>query len=277
MSRTGWPPVIERAAEIVREYETAVTLRQVFYRLVAEELIPNTESAYKRLSALTAKARREGTFPALTDHTRSVERVQTFTSPAEALGALARSYRRDLLEGQPWLPMIVVEKATLIVQVRSWFGDLCVPVGALRGYSSESYERVILDLVTRERDTSTREAVLLYCGDFDPTGEDIPRSFAELTGLELQRVALTPEQVDEYDLPPALGKATDSRAADFMARHGRLVQVELEALSPAVLYDLLAAEVDRIVDVSLTETVREREELEQLQLAEVARRVGWDR
>ena len=56
--RTDWPSIIQRAAEIVLSYDTSVTLRQLFYRLVSEQTIPNTTTAYKRLSALTAQARR---------------------------------------------------------------------------------------------------------------------------------------------------------------------------------------------------------------------------
>ena len=60
--RIAWPPVIERAAAIVRSYHTADTLRQVFYRLVSEQAIPNTENAYKTLSRLTARARPRRSF-----------------------------------------------------------------------------------------------------------------------------------------------------------------------------------------------------------------------
>jgi hypothetical protein len=261
-----WPPIVARAAEIVEEYETAVTLRQMFYRLFAEDLIDNIESDYKKLSHLTARARREGTFPPLMDRTRLIERVQTFTSPAEALAVLARGYRRDLLDGQESLPMIVVEKATLVAQVRSWFDALTIPVAALRGYASESLERDILDFV----DVSTKPVVLLYCGDFDPSGEDIPRAFEATTGLTLKRVALTPEQVEEYELPEAMGKATDTRAASFHARHGRLVQVELEALPPEILRDLLTAELDLMLDTTMMRAQLEREKQERRQLDELA-------
>ena len=48
MSRKSWPPIIERAAKIVREYDTAVTLRQLFYRLVAEGLLANTQRTTRR-------------------------------------------------------------------------------------------------------------------------------------------------------------------------------------------------------------------------------------
>ena len=50
-----WPPIIEQAAEIVRSYDTGVTLRQLFYQLVSEGLIPNVQTAYSRLSHLTAE------------------------------------------------------------------------------------------------------------------------------------------------------------------------------------------------------------------------------
>ena len=63
LARRDWPPIIKRAAEIVNEYETAVTLRQVFYRLVAEGRMENRISAYKRLSDLSTKARRAGLSP----------------------------------------------------------------------------------------------------------------------------------------------------------------------------------------------------------------------
>src|SRR6266704_1478269 len=42
MARVNWQPVFERAAEVVRGYDTPVTLRQLFYRLVSEQVIPNT-------------------------------------------------------------------------------------------------------------------------------------------------------------------------------------------------------------------------------------------
>ena len=135
MARKDWAPIIDRAAEIVDEYDTAVTLRQVHYRLVAEAEqtgsgYRNVEPDYKNLSRLTAEARRDGTFPPLLDRTRTIERATTFDNPADALAAMAEWYRRDLLAGQKVLPVIVVEKATLIAQVMAWFDDLCVPAVA---------------------------------------------------------------------------------------------------------------------------------------------------
>jgi len=64
-----------------------------------------------------------------------------------------------------------------------------------------------------------------------------------------------------YDLPPAVGNATDSRAAALAERLGELVQVELEALPPEALRDLVRAELVALVHTSTIERVREREQL----------------
>ena len=65
-ARLQWGPIFDQAAAIVASYDTPVTLRQLFYRLVTATVIPNS-SAYKTLSNRTAEARREGWFPALAD------------------------------------------------------------------------------------------------------------------------------------------------------------------------------------------------------------------
>jgi hypothetical protein len=85
---------------------TGVTLQQVFYLLVSEALLRNVETDYKKLSALTAKGRREGSFPALIDMKRTIDRLATSDSLKAALRKIAKEYRRDPLEGQEILPVI---------------------------------------------------------------------------------------------------------------------------------------------------------------------------
>ena len=112
--RRPWTPIVERAAAIVREYETAVTLRQVHYRLVAEgdqTGYRNTSSDYKILSRITSDARREGTFPPLLDRTRTIDRPTTFepsdwrprsTQPATTYARAATSpLRRSISRATP--------------------------------------------------------------------------------------------------------------------------------------------------------------------------------
>jgi hypothetical protein len=252
--RISSPPVLDKARAIVAEYDTPVTLRQLFYRLVAAEELPNTTTAYKSLSNLTATARREGTFPDLIDMTREIHRRASFASPQQAQEWLRDIYRRDRTENQDVSVFLCVEKRTMVAQLESWFEQEGLPILSLGGYASQSY----VDVVRREAEG----AVLLYAGDVDPSGEDIRRDFEERVGTfsEVVRVALTREQVEDFGLPPQPGKATDPRANGFVARHGELVQVELEALDPSELRRLYEDALAPYWDVSMLESSLEQEE-----------------
>jgi hypothetical protein len=271
-ARIDWPAGIGRARDIVESYTTSVTLRQLFYRLVSVLLIPNSQVAYKRLSALTAEARRDGTFPALIDRGRSIHEYQWFTGADDALTWLSRIYRLDGTRDQDVSLYLGVEKAGMVIQLESWFGDLGVPVLALGGYSSQTYTDEVA-AHARERD---RPAVLLYAGDFDPSGEDIDRDFIERCGCwdKVIRVALNTGQVRDYRLPVNPGKVTDSRAVGFIERHGSLMQVELDALDPDDLRGLYQEAIDRYWDTSAYERVLGDEAVGRSRLREAASRDG---
>ena len=246
--RLDWQAILAEASRIVQSYGTGVTLRQLFYRLVAAELLPNSQSAYKTLSSRSAAARRRGEFPDLIDRTRDIHRYRTFGGAEDARQWLRGIYRRDRTEGQPYSLYLGVEKNGIVEQLRSWFGEYGFPILALGGYSSQSYvTEVIADVREQER-----PAVLIYAGDYDPSGEDIDRDFLARTDCfsRILRVALTPEQVDTYHLPPQPGKKTDPRAASFVKRHGSLVQVELDALSPQDLRTLYTRAIAEFFDES---------------------------
>lgn len=255
--RIHWSAIVVQAARIVASYDTGVTLRQLFYRLVAAEILPNTRVAYTTLSRVTAQARREGVFPPLIDRTRTIHRYQTFDGADEARAWLRRIYRRDRTEGQAYSIYLAVEKAGIVEQLQHWFGDLGVPILALGGYTSQTY----VDEIREDVEQQGRPTVLVYAGDFDPSGEDIERDFLKRTKAfdEVIRVALTAEQVDAYALPKLMGKATDTRAGGFVARHGRLVQVELDALPPDVLHDLYTEVIGRYWNSRRYKAVLKRE------------------
>lgn len=268
MPRLDWSAIVERAAEIVSEYDTGVTLRQLHYRLVSEHAIPNSPNAYKRLSSLTAEARRAGTFPALIDRGRRIHRNMSFGGVDHAMRTIINAYRRDRTEGQEVSLYLGVEKGGMVEQLTAWFGEpLGIPVLALGGYSSQTY----VDTVIQDVERSNRPAILLYAGDHDPSGEDIDRDYAARTDCweKVVRVALSSTQVQEYRLPPNPGKIGDSRAAGFIARHGELVQVELDALDPNDLRRLYSAAIDQYWDTSAYEEAIEREEEERTALAEL--------
>jgi hypothetical protein len=266
--------VLPHAAEIVRSYDTGVTLRQLFYRLVADGTLPNTGSRYRNLSAHTAQGRRAGTFPDLLDRTSRIERWESFAGPADALDWLRDLYRRDRTEGQDWTIYLGVEKAGLSEQLDVWFGDpLGMPILALGGYASQT----LADKVRRDIKRQDRRAVLIYAGDLDPTGVDIDRDFERRVGDfdKVIRVALSAEQVTAHRLPFNPDAAVikklenDSRAARFRDRHGSLMQYEVDALPPETLRNLYRTAIESFWDEDAHRAclARERADLSELHSA----------
>ena len=261
-----WDAVIlPRAAEIVSGYDTPVTLRQLFYRLVSEELVRNTTADYTQLSSRSAAVRRHGLFPDLLDRNREIVVPVFWSSPEHALDALRRQYRNDRTEGQEWTIYLGIEKAGLVEQLSRWFGvPFGIPILPLGGYSSETFERQIIT----HAEGQDRPSVLLYAGDLDPSGEDIERNLLEHTDFdEFKKIALTIEQAVEYDLPALVGKETDTRAAGFVEKYGRLFQIEVDALDPNVLRDLFAREIAGYWDTPIYNNAIEREAQEREQIA----------
>ncbi|MCH7901515.1 MAG: hypothetical protein IH818_11485 [Acidobacteria bacterium] len=180
-ARIDWQGVVlPEAVAIVQSYDTGVTLRQLFYRLVSMELIPNKTTTYKTLSRVTAQARRRGKFPALLDRTRGVSQPRSFESPEAARESLRETYRRDRTKGQPWQIFLGVEKHGLMAQLHAWFDVFGFPMFALGGYASETLAHDVHMSVFHD----PRPSVLIYAGDFDPSGQDIPRDFQERAGAD---------------------------------------------------------------------------------------------
>ena len=183
---TNWrADVLPVARAIVESYNTGVTLRQLFYRLVSLPLdhparLPNQDSYYARLAARTAGWRRDGYFPDLVDPRREILGGGGFTSPQEYLRFQLSSnyYRRNHSEGQPYQIWLGVEKAGLVNQLSSWFRDLGLRIIALGGQCSQPY----VDEITRAVRRDGRPALLWYAGDHDPTGWSILQSFVDRCG-----------------------------------------------------------------------------------------------
>ena len=168
---------------------------------------------------------------------------------------------------------MLYEKATLGAQIESWVEPYGLYTAALRGYSSESLEREIFDWM----DDDSRDIVVFYVGDLDPEGEDIERNFLDqaarrsMTFKHWERLTVLPSQIAPMGLVPNPGKTTSSRAPGFVAKYGRLFQIETEAIDPAVLETLVTDAItdtawfDRsILDESTTQEEADIEALEEV-------------
>lgn len=273
MSNIRWAPIVAAAAAWVESQQYSVSLRQVFYFLVSRQLVPNSETVYKGLSAKTSEARREGEFPALSDGTREILELAGYLDLSEYAAPAANGFHLDRTAGQDYQVVIGVEKRGMVNAAWQQFGARGFSVVALGGYSSATID---MDLAER-LEADGRPSVLLYAGDFDCSGEDIYRNLIEQVYFDFPlRVALSAEQVAEYDLPINPGKPTDSRAKAFEDRHGVNVQVEVDALPPDVLAGLFEDAVTQFWDESAFDAVVARELLLQRSIREAIRDIGRD-
>lgn len=123
--------MIEKVNGVVAEYQKqgySLTLRQVYYQMVARDIIPNNMRSYKNLGNLINDARLAGLIDwlAIEDRTRNLRGNSHWTEPGKVIESAAYSYRRDHWEGQPNYVEVWVEKDALIGIVGQICGKLDV-------------------------------------------------------------------------------------------------------------------------------------------------------
>jgi hypothetical protein len=237
-----------------------LTLRQVFYQLVSRLTIPNTQNQYKALSAALSRARKEGQVPweAIEDRTRPLYGSTGWGSAASFLRhnleALPDFYQRNLMWDQDSYIELFVEKQALITPFERAAGQYHLLVNMGRGYSSTTVIKEMADRLDTATDGGYLPIILAF-SDLDPSGIDLvdnlSRQFLDFDlEPEVERIALTWEQVQEYDLPhdPDALKMTDARAKGFIEEYGEYA-VELDALSPATLEQLVREAVESRLDL----------------------------
>ncbi|HHL41080.1 MAG TPA: hypothetical protein ENJ36_00310 [Candidatus Bathyarchaeota archaeon] len=278
MSRSpSYEQVVEAALEVFEQYDTAITLRQLYYRLVARLLIPNTINSYKRLSRIMVKAREQGDVPSncLEDRSRRIlGRGDTGYDSAEEylknkLSGLQDSWKgftMPMWEEQPVYLLISLEKDALSRLVSRVGNRYSVRTFPTRGYPSYSYVQTMANYMQTR--LGGKPTIVLYFGDFDPSGVDIERDLEDRLGrygateYKVKRIALTADQIKQYNLPPMPVKRSDARAEGFMAEHGDK-SVELDALDPNLLQDTVEkAILDNISVRKWNARVRKIEELQ---------------
>ena len=285
--------LINKTNEVLNQYSTRLTLRQVYYRLVAKHIIENTEYQYKYLSRILVAARKENLINSykIVDLTRKpiLEKYWYETSEEHLKGVLEElendiiRYHVHKWHKQKEYVEVWLEKAALETLFREITFERDVTLVTCRGYPSytlieESARRILEECENREVDKVT----ILYFGDYDPTGKDIPRHIEDELkesgiSLNLELISLTIDQIDSYELPPVPTKKSDSRSKNFIEQHGDIA-VELDALEPDVLQKILEDTILDHFDLAVYEQIENKRQTEISKLkekaAEILKKVG---
>ena len=289
--------LVATANGILNEYAGQgyrLSLRQLYYQFVARDLFPedrrwswrnnkwvrdpngtkNATPNYKWLGEFVSTARLAGfiDWDMLEDRGRDAFIPSAWTSPAQIVRAAAQQFRVNRWKGQPCHVEVMVEKDALSGILGPVCRELHVRFTANKGYSSSS---AMYEAGRRMADARRvgKKIHIFYFGDHDPSGIDMTRDiderlaqFARTGKIEVHRLALNMNQVEEWNPPENPAKETDSRFEAYQKEFGDS-SWELDAVEPRTLATLVREHVEELIDQDqwgevMAEEERMRDELQ---------------
>lgn len=261
--------IVAHAEDIINEYQDngyTLTLRQLYYQFVARDIIPNTERSYKNLGSVITQARMAGliSWEAIEDRNREHHDFYYQEDERVPIESLPYHIKFDRWARQETYVEVWVEKESLGAIIERACQPLLIPHMACKGYLSAS-EVWRAGQRFQDKINEGKHCVLIHLGDHDPSGIDMTRDNQDRLNIfsnfnvEVKRIALNMDQVDQYSPPPNPTKFTDSRAKDYINRFG-YSSWELDALEPRVIEKLITDKVNTYIDIDIWNEVGEEQE-----------------
>jgi hypothetical protein len=227
------------------------TVRQVFYRMVVQGVVPKVDdkTGYGTVQRLLVEMRMAGDVPFswIADNTRWMRKPRSFTGLEEALKETAEFYRRDLWSDADVYVEVWCEKDALAGIVLEETRPYDVPLMVARGFASVTY------LYNAARNIAEQEkpAFIYHFGDHDPSGrlaaqkiEQKLREFAPKAEIHFETVAVTPQQIRRWNLPTRPTK----RKGNTHAKGFKGDSVELDSIPAFRLRQLVRRSIERHID-----------------------------
>jgi hypothetical protein len=247
-----------------------MTVRQVFYQLVARGAIEKSEAQYQgTVIRLMTEMRLSGDLPydLVVDESRRVRITETFDNVADAIEHTATFYRRSALAESDDYLEIWCEKDALAGSLWDVTSDYDVPLMVSRGMPSLTFLHGTAQAIQRAAEHG-KQSYIYQFGDHDPSGVLIPQTIErrlnemcqklDCPAPYVERVALTEAQIKKYKLPT---RPTKREGNNHIGRFtGR--SVELDALPPRVLRDMARKVIERHVSAEQTLALRAAEDSE---------------
>jgi hypothetical protein len=261
----------EALVTIVADFRPA-TVRQVFYQAVNRAIVPKSETTgYRVVQRRLVALREAGEIPYgwIVDGTRYVTGHTRYRDLAEFTDYAAGLYRKNYWDSADVNVEVWLEKEALKgVLIPTVVNECGLGLHVTRGFASITY----LQEAAEEIERDGRPTHVYVLTDFDPSGVSIAEKVeSELQArapdseVHVRRLAVNHDQIDAWNLPTRPTKKSDTRAKKFRRVHGA-ESVELDAIPPDELRNLVRAAIDRHMDSWQLEQFRmvEREERQTL-------------
>lgn len=229
--------------------EQPATARQVFYRIETAGLIAKTEGQYNgTIIRLLSKMRLAGQLPWhwIADNSRWMRKPRTYSSLEEMLQYSAQAYRRSVWDNQNAYVEVWTEKDALAGVLLDVTAKWDIPLMVSKGFASLSFLHSAAENIAEQG----KPAFIYYFGDHDPSGlmidrqiEKRLRQFAPEADITFERVAVTPKQIADMNLPSRPTKTKGTHAKHFEGE-----STEVDAIPPAVLRQIATECILRHID-----------------------------
>jgi hypothetical protein len=278
---------LERQILDVLEEDHPQSIRHVFYRMTNPRLpepVEKTELGYRAVQNRLKLMRRDGSVPYgwISDATRRGYHTITYANGADFLRRHIGAYRADMWADAEAYVEVWCESRSIAGVIVDLCEELAVSLYPAGGFSSITFAYEAADFIRSEVEDG-KSANILYIGDYDPAGVLIDKSLeAELRRhlreadyddpvdlilaladdslLHFHRLAITEEQITEFDLPTKPRKETDRRAMHVKET------VEAEAMPAASLRQLLRDKIEAYLPAGALEVAKTAEESERAHL-----------
>ena len=271
--------LIADVKQVLMDYSSylPLTVRQVFYRLVATVEYGKTEREYKNLCEKVNRAKRARMLN--WDDFRDDGITATNPPGYESQQSIEDTLEWLLRQGinkQVWQPVqqiVLCEAAGMVPQLERVADGFGVAVMSSSGFDSSTGRYQLAERIVRHCNDG-KDVVIQHIGDYDPSGVHVYQSLADDVSefvncmggdVIFRRVAITPAQIALHQLPEAPAKANDNRSFTGSGT------VQCEALPPDVLASILRFALDQHFDRAIDD---DGEDKSQRIMAEVLAKYG---
>jgi hypothetical protein len=206
--------------------------------------------------------RKQGYLPysVFADNTRLVRKVDSYDNLSDALTFWSKNYRRELWAKQRGYVELWSEKDAISNIVYGITDEYDVPLYVSRGFSSLTFLYNAAENI-KWYNRHGKMVTIYYLGDHDPSGvksaDDIKKKLEDFgCTFYFQRLAVNEWQIKRYNLQTRPTKES-KHSKNFEGE-----SVEIDAMEPKVLQQIVREAIERHIDFSELENVRKAEALE---------------
>jgi hypothetical protein len=234
--------------------EHPATVRRVFYLLESRGAVLKTEQGYAVVQRRVLDLRRSGDLPYdwIADGSRWHIKSRSWNSAEDALSDAVSSYRRALWHNQAWYVEVWSEKDAIAEIISEVTDPWDVPLMIARGFSSETF-------IWKSAQTINavgKPSMIYNLGDHDRSGlqawEHVQRKLREFVDPDIyiffSRLAVTPEQIDEYSLSTRPPKPKSKNQSVEEAEREFGPAVEVDAMPTAALQGMVEDAITRWIN-----------------------------